>query len=46
MSSTATCRRSPFFYVGDKFKLVPQLKENFPQNIDLLNHFVEEEVFS
>lgn len=34
MSSTATCRRSPFFYVGDKFKLVPQLKENFPQNID------------
>ncbi len=34
MSSTATCRRSPFFYIGDKFKLVPQLKENFPQNID------------
>lgn len=28
------CRRSPFFYVGDKFKLVPQLKENFPKNID------------
>lgn len=26
--------RSPFFYVGDKFKLVPQLKENFPKNID------------
>ncbi len=34
MSSTATCRRSPFFYVGDKFKLVPQLKENFPNDID------------
>ena len=29
-----SCRRSPFFYVGDKFKLVPQLKENFPKNID------------
>lgn len=27
-------RRSPFFYVGDKFKLVPQLKENFPRKID------------
>jgi DNA adenine methylase len=27
-------KRSPFFYVGDKFKLVPQLKENFPKNID------------
>lgn len=27
-------RRSPFFYVGDKFKLLPQLKENFPKNID------------
>ncbi len=26
--------RSPFFYVGDKFKLLPQLKENFPKNID------------
>ena len=31
-------RRSPFFYVGDKFKLVPQLKEHFPQNI---NRFIE-----
>ena len=28
------CRRSPFFYVGDKFKLVPQLNENFPEDID------------
>ena len=27
-------RRSPFFYVGDKFKLVPQLLENFPKDID------------
>lgn len=26
--------RSPFFYVGDKFKLIPQLKENFPKDID------------
>ena len=31
-------RRSPFFYVGDKYKLVPQLKENFPKNI---KHFIE-----
>lgn len=27
-------RRSPFFYVGDKFKLLPQLEENFPKDID------------
>lgn len=26
--------RSPFFYVGDKFKLLPQLEENFPKDID------------
>lgn len=26
--------RSPFFYVGDKFKLLPQLKENFPTDIE------------
>lgn len=25
--------RSPFFYVGDKYKLMPQLKELFPSNI-------------
>lgn len=25
--------RSPFFYVGDKYKLMPQLKELFPENI-------------
>lgn len=30
--------RSPFFYVGDKFKLLPQLKENFPEEI---NRFIE-----
>ncbi len=30
--------RSPFFYVGDKFKLMSQLKENFPKNI---NRFIE-----
>ncbi len=34
MTNSTTCRRSPFFYVGDKFKLVPQLKENFPDNIE------------
>ena len=34
MTDTGACRRSPFFYVGDKFKLVPQLKENFPKKID------------
>lgn len=27
-------RRSPFFYVGDKFKLLPQLEANFPKDID------------
>ncbi|MDR2457722.1 MAG: Dam family site-specific DNA-(adenine-N6)-methyltransferase [Clostridiales Family XIII bacterium] len=25
--------RSPFFYVGDKYKLVPQLKKRFPEKI-------------
>lgn len=25
--------RSPFFYVGDKYKLMPQLQELFPENI-------------
>ncbi len=34
MIERSECRRSPFFYVGDKFKLVPQLKENFPKDID------------
>lgn len=27
--------RSPFFYVGDKYKLMPQLKTLIPQNMDL-----------
>lgn len=27
-------KRSPFFYVGDKFKLMSQLEENFPKDID------------
>lgn len=26
--------RSPFFYVGDKYKLIPQLKKLFPEYID------------
>ena len=26
--------RSPFFYVGDKYKLVPQLQKFFPKHID------------
>lgn len=31
-------RRSPFFYVGDKYKLIPQIKQHFPNNI---NKFIE-----
>ena len=27
--------RSPFFYVGDKYKLMPQLSKLFPNNISL-----------
>ncbi|MDR0920152.1 MAG: Dam family site-specific DNA-(adenine-N6)-methyltransferase [Oscillospiraceae bacterium] len=38
VKSTNGLKRSPFFYVGDKFKLIPQLKENFPTNI---NRFIE-----
>ena len=30
----ALSRRSPFFYVGDKFKLLDQLLPLFPENID------------
>jgi adenine-specific DNA-methyltransferase len=30
--------RSPLFYVGDKFKLLPQIKDFFPSNIQ---HFIE-----
>lgn len=32
--TAVSLRRSPFFYVGDKFKLVPQLKEHFPTDIE------------
>ena len=27
--------RSPFFYVGDKYKLMPQLRMLFPENISI-----------
>ena len=27
--------RSPFFYVGDKYKLMPQLKSLMPDDIDI-----------
>lgn len=30
--------RSPFFYVGDKYKLLPQIIKEFPKNI---NNFIE-----
>ena len=30
--------RSPLFYMGDKFKLLDQLKEKFPKSI---NNFIE-----
>lgn len=30
--------RSPFFYVGDKYKLMPQLKNLFPDDI---NNYIE-----
>ncbi len=30
--------RSPFFYVGDKYKLMPQLKSLFPDDI---NNYIE-----
>ena len=26
--------RSPFFYVGDKYKIMPQIIQFFPKNID------------
>jgi DNA adenine methylase len=34
MIKTPGVRRSSFFYVGDKYKLIPQLKENFPRVIE------------
>ncbi len=30
--------RSPFFYVGDKYKIIPQIQKHFPKNI---NKFIE-----
>lgn len=36
--TVTSIRRSPFFYVGDKFKLILQIKEHFPTNI---NRFIE-----
>lgn len=27
--------RSPFFYVGDKYRLMPQLQQLFPRNISI-----------
>src|SRR3989344_3039415 len=33
-----TLKRSPLFYVGDKYNLFPEIKEYFPRTI---NHFIE-----
>ncbi len=38
MSKDNSLKRSPFFYVGDKFKLIGEIKDYFPKNI---NNFVE-----
>lgn len=38
MKTEKKFNRSPFFYVGDKYKLLSQLQENFPKSI---NRFVE-----
>lgn len=38
MKTEKKFNRSPFFYVGDKYKLLAQLQENFPKRI---NKFVE-----
>ncbi len=32
--TTENLNRSPFFYVGDKYKLLSQIKKYFPKNID------------
>lgn len=34
MKGTNTTIRSPFFYVGDKYKLMPQLKQLMPKDIE------------
>lgn len=38
MSQDPALKRSPFFYVGDKFKLIGKIKKHFPKKI---NTFVE-----
>jgi DNA adenine methylase len=38
LKSIDNIRRSPFFYMGDKYKLIPQLKEKFPKAI---HRFIE-----
>lgn len=38
MSQNTSVKRSPFFYVGDKYKLIGRIKRFFPQKI---NTFVE-----
>lgn len=38
IKTVESVRRSPFFYVGDKFKLIPQIKKYFPIDI---NRFIE-----
>lgn len=38
MSKNDSLKRSPFFYVGDKFKLIGEIKDYFPKKI---NKFVE-----
>ena len=34
MSSQNQFYRSPLFYMGDKYKLLPEIKEHFPKNIN------------
>ena len=38
MSPKSPTKRSPFFYVGDKYKLIGKIKQFFPSKI---NTFVE-----
>lgn len=38
MSQEVSLKRSPFFYVGDKYKLIGEIKKHFPKEI---NTFVE-----
>lgn len=34
MTIEKTVLKSPFFYIGDKYKLIPQIKPHFPKSID------------